>query len=137
MHFARRLLRRVFFSALLCAAAQARGALPPQIADELIRAGLPQDSVAIWVQPVDSERPTLTLNADIPMNPASVMKLVTSFVALDMLGPAYTWRTRFAADASPGNGVLDGNLYVIGGGDPVFGYDRLWRCVTAVGNVSA
>ena len=122
-----RLLRRGFFPALLCAAAQARGALPPQIADELIRADLPQDSVAIWVQPVDSERPTLTLNADIPMNPASVMKLVTSFAALDMLGPAYTWRTRFAADAPPGNGVLDGNLYVVGGGDPVFGYDRLWR----------
>lgn len=121
--------RHGLFIALLAACAHTHAALPPEVAAELAKARLPEDSVSIWVQPVEGGQPSLALNADVPMNPASVMKLVTTFAALDMLGPAYTWRTRFAADRSPRNGVLEGNLYVIGGGDPVLGYDRLWRAL--------
>jgi D-alanyl-D-alanine carboxypeptidase/D-alanyl-D-alanine-endopeptidase (penicillin-binding protein 4) len=38
------------------------------------------------------------MNASRAMNPASVMKLVTTFAGLEMLGPAYTWKTELYAD---------------------------------------
>jgi D-alanyl-D-alanine carboxypeptidase/D-alanyl-D-alanine-endopeptidase (penicillin-binding protein 4) len=55
------------------------------------------------------------------------MKLVTAFAAFDRLGPAHTWRTRIATTGKLHGGTLEGNLYVVGGADPVLGYDRLWK----------
>lgn len=113
--------------------AQALAALPPSVAAALARAGLPEEAVAVWVQPVDAQRPTLAHRADLPVNPASVMKLPTAWAALDVLGPTHTWTTRVAADAPlPADGLLAGNLYLVGGGDPVLGYDRLWRLLRQV-----
>lgn len=93
----------------------------------LDNARIPADSVSVWVQPVDGSAPTFAINADRPMNPASVMKMVTAFAALERLGPAHTWRTRIAARGRVRDGVLEGDLFLIGGGDPVLGYDRLWK----------
>ena len=52
------------------------------------------------------------------MNPASVMKLVTTYAGLELLGPAHTWRTEILTEAVPNNGRLDGNLYLRGSCDP-------------------
>ncbi len=60
------------------------------------------------------------------MNPASLMKLLTTLAALEILGPAYTWRTEALAANPIDNGVLAGDLYLRGSGDPKFTYDRLW-----------
>ncbi len=57
---------------------------------------------------------------DIPLIPASNMKILTAAAALQGLGRDYTYQTRVAAPALPdANGRLNGNLYVIGGGDPL------------------
>ena len=53
--------------------------------------------------------------------PASNMKIVTAAVALDVLGAEHRFTTEARADASPAGGVLNGNLYLVGGGDPVLG----------------
>jgi D-alanyl-D-alanine carboxypeptidase/D-alanyl-D-alanine-endopeptidase (penicillin-binding protein 4) len=54
------------------------------------------------------------------MIPASNMKILTAVAALEALGPDFVYETRVAATARPGaDGVLDGDIYVIGGGDPV------------------
>lgn len=67
------------------------------------------------------------------MNPASVMKLLTAWAALDVLGPSYTWSTRIASDAPfPSNGQLVGNLYLVGSGDPSLNQERLWRLLRQV-----
>jgi D-alanyl-D-alanine carboxypeptidase/D-alanyl-D-alanine-endopeptidase (penicillin-binding protein 4) len=50
--------------------------------------------------------------------PASNMKIVTAAAALEVLGPEYRYRTRVAATGPVQNGVLRGDLLVIGGGDP-------------------
>lgn len=50
--------------------------------------------------------------------PASNMKIVTAAAALEALGPDYRYRTRVAAAGEVRAGVLRGDLYVIGGGDP-------------------
>ena len=52
--------------------------------------------------------------------PASTLKLATALAALDILGPDATFTTKFVATKPPKNGVIDGDLYVIGGGDPLF-----------------
>lgn len=108
------------------------GALPPGLALAIDGARIPADAVSVWVQPVDATHPTLSINADQPMNPASVMKLVTAFAALEQLGPAHTWRTRVAITGPVREGVLEGDLHLIGGADPVLGYDRLWKLLRRV-----
>ncbi len=66
------------------------------------------------------------MNADVLINPASTMKLVTTYAALELLGPAFQWKTEFFTDGTLKDGVLDGNLYLKGGGDPKLNMERLW-----------
>lgn len=98
----------------------ARGAhaLPGEIRAALASARIPDTSLAIVVQPVDATHPILAHNRHEAMNPASVMKLLTTYAALDLLGPAHTWRTDALVDRLPANGQLTGNLYLRGQGDP-------------------
>lgn len=62
----------------------------------------------------------LSHNVDCPFNPASVVKLATSSVALDRLGQSYRFPTAFYASGTinPETGVLNGDLVVLGSGDP-------------------
>ena len=113
----------------LSAAALADDALPPPLAEALRRSGLPPQSVAIVVQEAGAPRPRLSFNADRAMNPASAMKLVTTYAALELLGPAFTWKTTVHALGEPSSGVLDGDLYVKGGGDPKFTIEKLWSLI--------
>ncbi len=58
-------------------------------------------------------------HANLPVLPASNMKLVTATALLDKLGPNYTFTTALRALHPPVNGVLHGDLYFVGGGDPL------------------
>ncbi len=110
------------------ALAQPAGAdqpLPAGVATALAKARVPRDAVAMLVLPVQGERARLRHRADVPMNPASVMKMVTTMAALDTLGGSYTWKTRFYADAPVVDGTLQGNLYIQGGGDPKLVLERV------------
>ena len=100
--------------------------LPPPVLAALKAAQIPAGSVAVVVQPVDARTPLVAHNGQKPMNPASVMKLVTTYAALDLLGPAYTWKTAALADSAAVDGVLNGNLYLRGSGDPRFSIEHLW-----------
>lgn len=57
-------------------------------------------------------------NADMPLLPASLLKTVTTGVVLELFGPHYSFTTLLAVDGQIRRGVLDGNVYIIGGGDP-------------------
>lgn len=57
-------------------------------------------------------------NERLPLNPASTMKLVTTYAALSMLGEDYRWRTAIHLDGTIVGDTLAGNLVVRGGGDP-------------------
>jgi D-alanyl-D-alanine carboxypeptidase/D-alanyl-D-alanine-endopeptidase (penicillin-binding protein 4) len=105
----------------------AYAALPAPVADALRVAGIPQEHVAVYVQPVDVATPVLSLNADKSFNPASIMKLVTTYVALEKLGPAFRWKTEVYRDGEVHQGVLHGNLIVKGYGDPNFQAHDFWR----------
>ena len=70
--------------------------------------------------------------ANVPVNPASLMKLVTSFAALDTLGPAYTWSTPVYVEGAVREGTLYGNLYIKGQGDPKLVVERIWLLLRRV-----
>lgn len=72
----------------------------------------------------------MTLNADLPRQPASTIKVLTTIAALDSLGPAHTWTTRAYATAPIKQGVLDGDLIIVGGGDPYMTAERWWSFIT-------
>jgi D-alanyl-D-alanine carboxypeptidase/D-alanyl-D-alanine-endopeptidase (penicillin-binding protein 4) len=118
-----------FLAGLLLAglfvSARAAG-LPPAFTAALKEAGIPLSHVAVVVQPLAAAKPVLSLNAGAALNPASVMKLVTSFAALSQLGPGYTWKTDVWADGPIADGVLDGNLVIKGYGDPGLTLERMW-----------
>ena len=121
-------MRRLLASlALGCAAAaaQAQG-LPAGVAQALKNAQIPPSAVAVVVQPVDSRFTAVNHNAKAAMNPASVMKLVTTYAGLDLLGPAWTWKTTAYTEADPFEGKLGGNLYLKGSGDPKFALEHFW-----------
>ena len=101
--------------------------LPQSVQSALARAGVPASAAAVVVEPVIDGPVRVSHRAGEPMNPASVMKLVTSFAALELLGPAFTFRTDFLLDGKLANGTLDGNLVIRGGGDPKLTYERLWQ----------
>ncbi|RXZ43321.1 D-alanyl-D-alanine carboxypeptidase/D-alanyl-D-alanine endopeptidase [Crenobacter cavernae] len=88
-------------------------------------ATLAADDYALWLAPVDGGAPIAEHRADAAMSPASTMKLLTSWVALQTLGPNYRWQTRFVSDAPIKNGVLKGDLVWVGGGEPRFRADDL------------
>ena len=99
--------------------------LPPNVLKALKAAQIPAASVAVVVQPVDATMPLVAHNAAPAMNPASVMKLLTTYAALDLLGPAYTWKTTAWIETPAVDGVLNGNLYLKGSGDPRFAIEHL------------
>ncbi len=100
--------------------------LPLTVTQALQSAAIPLSNTAVVVQGVDTRHPLVRHNASHAMNPASAMKLVTTYAALDLLGPAFTWKTEALADTAPLNGQIDGNLYLRGSGDPSLTQERLW-----------
>ncbi len=114
----------LLYLASLSFGARADG-LPANVMRALKVAQIPAASVAIVVQPVDAGRPMVAHNATLPMNPASVIKLLTTYAALDLLGPAWTWKTTAWVDGVAVNGVLNGNLTLKGSGDPRFAIEHL------------
>jgi len=100
--------------------------LPAAFTLALRQAGIPLDHVAVRVQLLDAAEPMLSHNAEAALNPASVMKLVTSFAALNQLGPGYAWTTDVWASGTIKDGVLNGDLVIKGYGDPTLTLERMW-----------
>lgn len=113
-------------------AAEPADKLPAPIAQALKHQGLSERGLSIFVQEVGQAAPLLTVNADTPRNPASTMKLLTTLAALEELGPAYSWKTEAYATAPVGNGVLNGDLYIKGYGDPYLVIEHFWRFLRAL-----
>jgi D-alanyl-D-alanine carboxypeptidase/D-alanyl-D-alanine-endopeptidase (penicillin-binding protein 4) len=105
---------------------------PAPVAQALKHAGIPQAATAAWVAEVDGGKPRLAVNARAALNPASTMKLVTTYAALDLLGPAYVWKTEAFAAGAQNDGVLSGDLHLKGGGDPKLTYDQFGRLLRQI-----
>ena len=80
-------------------------------------------SVSLYVEDTDSGKILMSFNPKMSLIPASTMKLVTSAVALELLGPEYTFKTTlgYTGSINRRSGRLDGNIIITGGGDPSLG----------------
>src|SRR5690606_11963861 len=106
--------------------------LPPNVAAVLERRDLPASSLSLHVERLSTGERVLEWNARTPRNPASVMKLVTTLAALDMLGTTYTWKTEVYLRGEVEEETLDGDLLLKGYGDPFLVAERFWQIVRAI-----
>jgi D-alanyl-D-alanine carboxypeptidase/D-alanyl-D-alanine-endopeptidase (penicillin-binding protein 4) len=111
--------------AALSAAASLAHDLPPATLQALRQANVPPSAISVQVTPLGSATPRLAHRAQVAVNPASVMKLITTYAGLSLLGPDFIWRNRVYADGPIKDGVLQGNLIVRGSGDPKLVIERL------------
>ena len=126
---------------------QPDSALPMAVAQALQQALVPAEAFAAMVVPVavpaDGLRgvkrgalqaalagPRWQVQADKPMQPASTMKLVTSIVALDRLGPNHRGFTELLTSAPQQGELLAGDLVLRGGADPELGLMQLWALLS-------
>lgn len=93
---------------------------------------VPESGISVWVQELGRDAPLLTHLPELPRNPASTMKLVTTFAALQGLTPAFRWKTEVHALGPVRDGVLAGDLLLRGYGDPYLVAEEYWKLVSAV-----
>lgn len=125
-------MKRFFFAigtslllASFCAPISAQESLPSRLTALLNKDKLTRANLSVLVLPIEETTPVLSVNAERPMNPASTMKIITSLVALEELGPNYRWNTALLSEQKINKAKLDGNLYLRGGGDPNFTVEKL------------
>jgi D-alanyl-D-alanine carboxypeptidase/D-alanyl-D-alanine-endopeptidase (penicillin-binding protein 4) len=102
------------------------GGLSSKVEQSLKANKINSQSLSVVTIPLNGPGSSTFFNADISVNPASTMKLVTTYAALELLGPNHQWKTEFFTDGQLKNGVLDGNLFLKGGGDPKLNMEKLW-----------
>jgi D-alanyl-D-alanine carboxypeptidase/D-alanyl-D-alanine-endopeptidase (penicillin-binding protein 4) len=100
--------------------------LPSAVAEALTLAGIPADAVGAYVQEVNGGPALVAANSQTPFNPASTMKLVTSDAALELLGPAFSWKTQAYTEGVQKRDVLHGDLIIKGSGDPKLVLENFW-----------
>ena len=111
-------------------AAPARGPIDRWLHD----AGVAPQQVGAIALPLDGARPLIAYDAELPLNPASTIKLVTTYAGLSLLGPDYRWRTEARLRGALREGVLHGDLVLRGGGDPKLVIEDMTELVSKLRN---
>jgi len=86
--------------------------------------------VSALVIDLDHKRVLSELEPDLRLTPASVSKLFITAAALEQWGPDSVFTTRFSSGAQIKDGVLGGDLMLVGAGDPDLDSERLWLLIT-------
>ena len=103
--------------------------LPRSIKKLLHQYKISEKNLSIYVKDLNADNPLISLNIDQLRNPASTMKLLTTYAALKILKPNYSWRTEAWMRGKFKNGVLQGDLILKGYGDPFLVHQNYWKFV--------
>lgn len=106
--------------------------LPQKLTVLLKKYKISTDNISIVVQELNADKPLLSHNADVLRNPASTMKLFTTYAALKVLEPNYIWRTEAWMRGTLEEGVLQGDLILKGYGDPFLVHQNYWKFVQGI-----
>jgi len=110
----------------------ASDSLPDALAGAIKANGFTNEGIGLFIQAVDAQQPTVSFHASTPLNPASVIKLVTTSASLAQLGAGYHWSTDVAYTGSLDGNTLKGDLYFRGNGDPYMTPERFWLLLNRV-----
>ncbi len=129
-----RSLSALWLAGAVFASSAAHAELPAPVRQALRQAQVPPSAISVLVQPLDTDTPgpRLAHRENEPMNPASVMKLFTTYGGLQLLGPDHVWRTRIYATGPVQAGVLQGSLVVQGSGDPKLVVEQVQAMVAEI-----
>lgn len=116
----------------VCAAGAGPDPLPEPVAQALKRHGFPARGLSLYVHEIGRDEPVLSVEANRPRQPASVMKLLTTLATLEALGPAWHWKTEAYVTQPVRDGRLAGDLYIKGYGDPYLVIEHFWRLLRAL-----
>ena len=114
------------------AAVEAEAELPSELVAAIKGADFTTDRIGLFIQGVEDDKPLVALHADRFLNPASVIKLVTTAAALDSLGQGYRWSTDVMYTGNIEGQTLKGDLYIRGNGDPYLTPERFWRLLNRI-----
>ncbi len=103
--------------------------LTPSIKDWLQDASIPQQRVSIAIAPADGGEVLFGLNAEQALNPASLMKLYTTYGALNILGTNHFWTTKLLSQGTlkPSTDIFMGDIFIQGSADPSLKLQDIWR----------
>ncbi len=110
----------------------AKDEMPQEVLDALRNLGIPQSAVSLYSFNLSQEKLISQFGANIQRNPASVMKLVTSLAALEILGPAYQWKTQVYTTNPFVGPNLNGDLIFKGFGDPKLNLESFWMLLNKI-----
>jgi len=119
------LLSSVYCLAVAVAHAD-EAALPESVVSVLKAHNMSMNGISVFVQDTAKNTPLLSVNDDVARNPASTIKLLTTFLALEELKPNYQWKSEVYLGGPLHDGVLSGDLYIKGYGDPYMVIERYW-----------
>jgi D-alanyl-D-alanine carboxypeptidase/D-alanyl-D-alanine-endopeptidase (penicillin-binding protein 4) len=130
-------MKWIFTSLMLCCLSVAiadstKTELPVGIRSIMNVRDVPYESLSIYVEDVDTGEILLRWLDGEPRNPASTVKLLTTLVSLDILGPAYRWKTEVFAMGEIRGDRLKGDLLIKGYGDPFLVTERVWQLLRDV-----
>lgn len=112
----------------------AANTLPPSVVNALREANIPEDAIGVAVTRLTDGATLISHGADLSLAPASTMKLVTTFIGLERLGPIYRGRAELRTDAPQIGSALTGNLVLRGMADFDLDWEAFQRMLQTLRN---
>ena len=106
--------------------------LPKSLSEIIDKSNIPKDAISLVIYSIDNQKQIAALNPATNRIPASLVKIIPTWVALETLGPSYSWKTEIRTLGNIENGVLNGDLVFKGLGDPFLVIEDLWHIVQAL-----
>ena len=126
------MMRPLVFAVLLAGASAAQAQLPQTVSQQLAAGDIGQDTISVLVLRGDTA--LVSHFAERPMQPASTIKLLTTLVGLEQLGPAFRGRTELRSAAPVVQETLMGDLVLRGGADADLSGEALTAMLQALRN---
>lgn len=106
--------------------------LPESVLSILKKYKIPAENLSVYIRDLNANTAMLEHNIDEIRSPASTMKLLTTYAALKILSPSYSWRTEAWTRGEIQDGVLEGDLILKGYGDPFLVYENYWKFIRGI-----
>lgn len=106
--------------------------LPKSVKKLLKKYKINEKNLSVYVKDINADHPLIKLNTKVLRNPASTMKLLTTYAALKILKPNYTWKTEAWTRGKLESGVLQGDLIIKGYGDPFLVHQNYWKFIQGI-----